>query len=139
LFIFLFFANEPRKTRPGWRSMLIQMDLVGLSLIVGAVVCYILAMQWGGISKAWNSAAVIGTLVAFGVFVLLFIVAQWYQGENAMVHSRIIRRRTIAVGCLFSFLQVSLLFGAEWKEIANSDQHQFRVFAHILLSTYLFP
>jgi hypothetical protein len=104
LFIFLFFSNEPPKIRPGRRKMLIQMDLVGLSLIVGAVVCYILAMQWGGISKAWTSAAVIGTLVAFGIFVILFIISQWYQGENAMVHSRIIKRRTIAVGCLFSFL-----------------------------------
>jgi hypothetical protein len=84
--------------------MLRQLDITGLTLVVGAVVCFILAMQWGGVSKAWNSAAVIGTLVAFGVCVVLFVIAQWWQGEDAMVHSRIIQRRTIAVACLFSFL-----------------------------------
>ncbi|KNG52495.1 major facilitator superfamily transporter [Stemphylium lycopersici] len=104
LFILLFFANEPPKTRPNWRGMLRQLDIIGLAFVVGAVVCFILAMQWGGISKAWDSADVIGTLVGFVIFVVLFIVAQWWQGENAMVHSRIIKRRTVAVGSLFAFL-----------------------------------
>jgi hypothetical protein len=104
IFILLFFVNEPPKNRPGWRAMLQQLDITGLALIVGAVVSFILAMQWGGVSKAWNSGAVIGTLVTFGICVVLFILAQWWQGENAMVHSRIIQRRTIAVASLFSFL-----------------------------------
>jgi hypothetical protein len=103
LFI-LFFVNEPPKNRPGWRAMLRQLDITGLAFILGAVVCFILAMQWGGVSRAWNSGAVVGTLVAFGVCVVLFILAQRWQGEDAMVHSRIIRRRTIAVASLFSFL-----------------------------------
>ncbi|KAI4937496.1 uncharacterized protein J4E92_002227 [Alternaria infectoria] len=104
LFILLFFANEPPKTRPDWRGMLRTLDVPGLILIIGAIVCFILALQWGGISKAWNSGAVIGTLVAFVVLMALFVVDQWWLGENAMVHSLIIQRRTIWVGSMFSFL-----------------------------------
>ena len=104
LFILLFFANEPPKTRPDWRGMLRTLDMPGLILIIGAIVCFILALQWGGISKAWNSGAVVGTLVAFVVLMALFVVDQWWLGENAMVHSLIIQRRTIWVGSMFSFL-----------------------------------
>ncbi|KAI1667091.1 Major Facilitator Superprotein [Pyrenophora tritici-repentis] len=82
-FILFFFGNEPPKTRPNWRGMLRRMDLLGMTLIVGACVCFVLAMQWGGISKAWNSGAVIGTLVAFvgisvsqsGIRTVPFIIA----------------------------------------------------------------
>lgn len=84
--------------------MLSQLDIIGLTLILGAVVCFILAMQWGGTSKSWRNADVIGTLVGFVIFIGLFIVSQWWQGEKAMVHSRIIKRRTVAVGSTFSFL-----------------------------------
>jgi hypothetical protein len=86
--------------------MLRQLDLTGLTLVVGAVVCFILALQWGGVSKAWNSGAVIGTLVVFVICVAVFILAQWWQGENAMVHTPTLKRRTIAVASLFSFLYV---------------------------------
>jgi hypothetical protein len=84
--------------------MLRQLDMIGLALIVGACTCFILALQWGGVSKSWNSGAVIGTLVAFAVFMILFVIEQWWLGENAMVHSLIIKRRTIWVGSMFSFL-----------------------------------
>ncbi|XP_014553133.1 hypothetical protein COCVIDRAFT_108412 [Bipolaris victoriae FI3] len=104
LFILLFFVNEPPKTRPDWRGMLRQLDVIGVALIIGAVVCFILAMQWGGTTKSWGDSKVIGTLVGFAIFIVLFIVAQWWQGENAMVHNRIIKRRTVAVGSTFAFL-----------------------------------
>jgi len=84
--------------------MLRQLDMLGLVLIVGAITCFILALQWGGVSKAWDSGAVIGTLVAFVVCMILFVVEQWWLGENAMVHSVMIKRRTIWVGSMFSFL-----------------------------------
>jgi hypothetical protein len=39
------------------------MDVLGFLVVVCAVVCYLLAMQWGGVMKSWGSADVIGTLV----------------------------------------------------------------------------
>ena len=84
--------------------MLIEMDIVGLALVVGGMVCYTLALQWGGISKAWKSADVIGCLVGFGLIFIAFGVVEGYQGENAMLHGRIIRRRTVWTGTVFAFL-----------------------------------
>ena len=84
--------------------MLIEMDIIGMVLVLGGVSCYVLAMQWGGISKAWNRTDVVGTLVGFAVLLIAFVVVEWYQGENAMLRSRIMKRRNIAVGSLFAFL-----------------------------------
>jgi hypothetical protein len=36
------------------------MDLPGALLILAAVVCYLLALQWGGTTKSWNSPDVYG-------------------------------------------------------------------------------
>jgi len=49
------------------------MDLPG---ITGALVCYIFALQWGGVAKPWGSADVVGTLVSFGVLTIAFIVCE---------------------------------------------------------------
>lgn len=102
--ILLFFVNQPSKIRPVWRQMLVEMDLVGMTLIIGAVTCYILAMQWGGVTKAWNSSEVIGTLVGFVLMTIAFVAVEWYQGEHAMLHPRIMKRRTVIAGSLFGFL-----------------------------------
>lgn len=105
LVILVFFPlRSAPQPRPAWKKLLGEMDLPGLTLIVGAVVCFTLAMQWGGISKAWNSSPVVGTLVGFVVMSILFVVIQWKSGERAMVVGRIFKRRTIAVGSAFSFL-----------------------------------
>ncbi|USP81914.1 hypothetical protein yc1106_09188 [Curvularia clavata] len=104
LFILFFFVNEPPKSRPGWLDMLRQLDAIGVTLIIGSMICFILAMQWGGTLKSWGNADVIGTIVGFALCLLLFLAAQKWQGENAMVQSRIIKRRTVAVGSTFSFL-----------------------------------
>lgn len=82
------------------------MDVPGFLVIVRAVVCYLLAMQWGGVMKSWGSADVVGTLVGSILLLLLFLVVEWYQGEKALLLSSILRRRTIALGCAFSFLCV---------------------------------
>lgn len=104
LFILFFFVSEPPKSRPGWLDMLRQLDINGVTLIIGFMICFILAMQWGGASKSWNNADIIGTIVGFALCLLLFLAAQKWQGENAMVQGRIIKRRTVAVGSIFSFL-----------------------------------
>lgn len=87
--------------------MIVEFDLGGMVLVVGATVCFSLAMQWGGIAKEWKDPDVVGTLVGFGLLVIVFIVLEWYQGETAMLVERVIKRRTVAVASLFSFLWVN--------------------------------
>jgi MFS transporter, DHA2 family, glioxin efflux transporter len=101
--IILFFV-APAAARPQKASLkekLLQMDLPGTFTIMAAVVCYLLAMQWGGTSKPWSSGSVIGTLVAFGVLVPVFIGIEWYSGNYALLQFRFLKDRTIAAQSAF--------------------------------------
>jgi hypothetical protein len=71
---------------------------------MAAIVCLLLALQWGGVSKSWKSADVIGTLVGFGVLMIAFVVAEYLQGDRAMLVPSIMKQRVVLVGSLFSFL-----------------------------------
>jgi MFS transporter, DHA2 family, glioxin efflux transporter len=45
------------------KEKILQMDIPGFLLVLALVICYLLAMQWGGEVKSWGSADIIGTLV----------------------------------------------------------------------------
>lgn len=80
------------------------MDLPGASLILAAVVCYTLALQDGGVTKAWNSSTIIGLLVGFVLITAAFIVVEYFQKDRALLLGRLMRDRTMIIGCAFLFL-----------------------------------
>ncbi|KAK5045593.1 hypothetical protein LTR16_011378, partial [Cryomyces antarcticus] len=79
------------------------MDIPGAFIIVAGVVCLLLALQWGGVSKAWKSADVIGTLVGFGLLFIVFIGVEYWQGDRALLVPYLLKKRVIWVGCAFNF------------------------------------
>lgn len=94
--IILLFFRTPSGAKPvkaSWKEKLLQMDLVGTAMIMGAVVSYILALQYGGQTKAWGSSVVTGLIVGFVVIVITFGVWEYYQGERAMVVPRLFEQR----------------------------------------------
>jgi MFS family permease len=96
--IILIFFKTPKNVVPAEASLkekLLQMDLPGAAVIMCAIICYILALQWGGQSKSWGSSDVIGCLVGFVVILALFAVIEYYQGERAMIVGRIANDRTV--------------------------------------------
>ncbi|KAG8160985.1 hypothetical protein KVR01_009249 [Diaporthe batatas] len=71
------------------REKLLQMDIVGVVLIMGAVISYILALQYGGTSHAWNSSVV---------------------NDRAMMPRRLISNRVYIVSSLFAFFFAGAYF-----------------------------
>ena len=93
-------APEPATAR----EKFLQMDLLGVALICSSVVCFTLAMRWGGAEKSWRNSDVVGTLIGTGLLAIAFVVDQWYQGERALVKTTFLKNRTLLVGGIFSFL-----------------------------------
>lgn len=94
-------------TRPLEASLLekvLQMDFIGSFLIMAATICYLLAMEWGGITKSWGSADMISVLVVFAVLLLVLVLNEWWQGDKAQLTFSILKDRTILGVCLFAFL-----------------------------------
>jgi MFS transporter, DHA2 family, glioxin efflux transporter len=86
------------------------MDLIGTGLIMSSVICYILALQWGGQTHPWKSATVVGLFVGFGTILIAFVFWEWYQGERAMIGPRLIKQRTVWVGSLYAFFAAGAYF-----------------------------
>lgn len=58
------------------------MDWVGGTLVLGAVTCLVLGLQWGGNTKPWSDGAVIATLVLGPVLFLITIAWERYLDER---------------------------------------------------------
>lgn len=105
----LFFFHTPEKSksmvgRLSWKEIIAQFDPVGTVLLISSLVCFVLAMQWGGLSKAWGSSEVIGVLVGWFVMSVAFAINEWFQGDKALIVYRLLMNRDIAMCCGFIFL-----------------------------------
>jgi MFS transporter, DHA2 family, glioxin efflux transporter len=111
LVIIFFFFQTPEAAKPvdaPLKEKILQMDPLGTFVIMGAIVCILLALQWGGVTKPWGDSQVIGTLVGFGVIVIGFVILEWRLGEYAMLVPRLLKQRTVF---LFIFF-LTVNFGA---------------------------
>jgi hypothetical protein len=87
-----------------------QTDFLGTFTIIGAVLCYLLALEWGGVTKSWSNSSVIGTLVGFGLLLTLFGAIEWYLGQRALLQGRLIGKRVILVDSSYVSLLAGTLF-----------------------------
>lgn len=105
-FIILLFFKTPSKAKPKsatFREKLLQMDPLGVILVMGAVISYILALHYGGQTYAWNSSQVVGLLVGFIVLSAAFAAWEWCQENKAMVPFRLAGDRVYLVSSVFGF------------------------------------
>ena len=88
--IILFFKSPKRQKNAavGFWNRFQQFDPVGTIVFVPAVVCLLLALQWGGTTYPWNSGRVIALFVVFGVLLITFVATQIIKGENATGKAR---------------------------------------------------
>lgn len=69
-----------------------------------AIICLVLALQWGGNQYAWSSPRVIATLVVFAVLFVAWIVLQWFQGEEATVPWSVASQRSVFGASVYTLL-----------------------------------
>jgi hypothetical protein len=54
-----------------------KIDYLGLIFFLGACVCIILALVWGGSAYPWNSAVIIALLVVGVLLLITFLLTEW--------------------------------------------------------------
>ena len=101
--LLVFLRLPPAAVRPKESLSVIfrRLDPAGTLIFVPAIVCLLLALQWGGVTYAWSDGRIIALFIVFGVLLLLFIGIQIYGQDNATVPPRVASQRTIAFACLF--------------------------------------
>ncbi|KAJ5642942.1 MFS toxin efflux pump [Penicillium longicatenatum] len=92
-----------------------DLDLIGASLLIPAIICLILALQWGGNTYSWGSSQIIGLFVGFGLLAIIFAGFQIYldkkdkengkleKSGRATLPPSILKQRTIGSAALFAF------------------------------------
>ena len=96
LMIFVFPAIKPsRQSRP---------DFIGIVLLSAFIVCFVLALTWGGAQYAWNSAQIIILFVAAAVLLAAFILVQTRVKEPTM-HLPMFKNRTFTPAAIVTFIQ----------------------------------
>jgi MFS transporter, DHA2 family, glioxin efflux transporter len=102
--LIVFFFQTPHAAKPQKATPLekfLQMDLVGTFVLMAAMVCLILALQWGGTTKPWGSADVIGVLVGFVLIIILFIGIEIWLDDRALIVPRLMKQRTMTLLALY--------------------------------------
>ncbi|KAJ6028407.1 hypothetical protein N7540_003983 [Penicillium herquei] len=108
LAILALFFKPPAHARPipaPLKEKLKQLDLIGATLTIGALICFLLVMQWAGTTMSWKSANIIGLLIGFVLLALAMAASQFIQGERAALAPRLIRSRLVYGVSLFVFFQ----------------------------------
>ncbi|KAF9886241.1 hypothetical protein FE257_011854 [Aspergillus nanangensis] len=110
-FILLFFkAPKSVKDNSGFRDQLSQLDLPGTAVFMPAIICVLLALQWGGTKYAWSNARIIALFVLFGVLIIAFGVIQWWRQEKATIPPRVIKNRNVWGSALYLFFLGAAFF-----------------------------
>lgn len=84
-----------------------QLDLYGAAIFIPAIVCLLLALQWGGADYAWSNSRIIGLFVGFGLMISVFIGIQFWQGDQGTLPPRLFKDRNVLPAMLFA-----MFFGA---------------------------
>ena len=110
--ILIFFRLETgaKTIKASWKETILQMDVLGIALTMSGIVCFILALQYGGVNYAWKSSQVIGLLVGFVLIMITLGVWEVYQGKYAMLPRRLMKKRALWAPSIFQFFFAGAYF-----------------------------
>lgn len=111
--------EKPKEGGTSVKDQIAQLDPIGTALFLPAIICLILALQWGGSTYAWGNARIIVLLVLFVALIAAFIAVQLWKKERATIPPRIIRQRSIASGfwfifCVYGSMMLFVYFVPMW-------------------------
>ncbi|KAJ7743256.1 DHA14-like major facilitator [Mycena maculata] len=105
LIIILFF-KPPGDSHVGGQMRLVdriqQFDPWGTVIFIPAIVCLLLALQWGGSKYPWSDRRIIALLVLFVILIVIFMSIQVWKQENATVPPRIFTQKGVLPAVWFA-------------------------------------
>ncbi|KAK1759646.1 putative transporter [Echria macrotheca] len=103
IFFFLHIMREDNPNNETWYARVLKLDLLGTAILIPAIICLLLALQWGGTEFAWNSSQVIGLFVGAGVMGIIFVCIQIWKGDKGTLPPRLFKKRDAVCAMLFAF------------------------------------
>ncbi|KAJ5551451.1 Major facilitator superfamily domain general substrate transporter [Penicillium sp. DV-2018c] len=102
LFLFL---TVPHTAKPcTWKQHFLRLDPLGSVLFLPSVICFLLALQWGGSEYPWGNGRIIALFVLSGILMIAFVAVQIWLQKDATVPPHVFTQRSIISGVIFSML-----------------------------------
>lgn len=106
--VLLWVVEIPSTVKPRTLSVLeiirTKLDLFGFVLFAPAAIQFFLALDEGGRQYAWNSSVIIGLFCGAGAMIILFVIWEWRQGDNAMIPFSVIKLLPVWSSCVAMML-----------------------------------
>lgn len=103
VFFFFYLPAAAAPPKVPLMKKLLHIDPIGITLAMGGITCFILALQYGGNSHPWNSRVVIGLLVGFVLIVVALVCWEIWLGEYAMMLPRLWKHRSLSATAPYQF------------------------------------
>ncbi|KAL8754376.1 MAG: hypothetical protein Q9199_004396 [Rusavskia elegans] len=103
--IIIFFVDLPSPEGAATTRMetVKQLDPLGNLVFLPAMVCLLLAIQWGGSKYNWSNGRIVALLALFGVLIVTWFWTQIHAQKNATLPLHILSQRSVAAGAFYSF------------------------------------
>ncbi|EME80539.1 uncharacterized protein MYCFIDRAFT_31883 [Pseudocercospora fijiensis CIRAD86] len=83
----LLLPSKRSQPRTGFRDGITSIDHIGTLLMISSLLCFVLAINFGGLSYAWNSGSVIALFVLAGLSSITFVPQQVF---GCLTHNTIL-------------------------------------------------
>jgi EmrB/QacA subfamily drug resistance transporter len=97
-----------RLPRPSGRP---QVDVLGMTLLGGAVVCLVLLSSWGGTTYAWGSLVIVGLAAGTVLLAVAWLISARHAADP-VIPLRLFRDQVFWVACAISLILGVAMFGA---------------------------
>ncbi len=87
-----------------------RVDYLGATLIVAAVSCFLLYLDWAGNELGWTAPGALALLAAFVAFAALFVLVE-LRAPEPILPMRLFRNAVFSVGNGYNFLAGLAMFG----------------------------
>ncbi|KAI0087468.1 iron permease [Irpex rosettiformis] len=116
------------KTPPGTlKEKLYRMDWIGNIIFIASSTSTAIALTWGGLTFAWNSAATLVPSIVGFCGLALFLFYEEYYAEYPIVPFKLLTNRTSLSGYLQTFITpivviaVTYYFAAYWQSVKGAS------------------
>eukprot|EP01112_Ceratiomyxa_fruticulosa_P015842 TRINITY_DN471_c0_g1_i1.p1 TRINITY_DN471_c0_g1~~TRINITY_DN471_c0_g1_i1.p1 ORF type:complete len:585 (+),score=107.14 TRINITY_DN471_c0_g1_i1:141-1895(+) len=110
-FVVVFFLHLPHA--PGnIREKLLRIDYAGICTLLPAVVCLLLATNWGGSTYPWGGAIVVSLYVVSGVMIIVFVLIEIYFAREPILPMRLFLIRNVALTFPSTFFSAFCMLGS---------------------------
>ncbi|KAJ5355441.1 uncharacterized protein N7496_012653 [Penicillium cataractarum] len=99
-----------KTSKVGLKEQVKQMDIPGTLILLPAIICLLLALQWGGTKYPWDNGRIIALLVLAVVLLSVFVFVEYRSGERATLPFRVLKNRNIWGSSIFGSSVVASFF-----------------------------